>query len=233
MTEAAPRLDLDQAKRDVEHAIRERPRLRGVTHQWAFFISLALGVVLVITAPPGEGTLAAAIYAACVTLLFGASALYHRVTWRTANARRWMRRLDHSAIFLLIAGTYTPFALLVLHGSLADVVLAVMWSGAVGGILLKLLWIDAPKRLAAVIYVALGSVAVAVTPDMVGQIGVVASILVVVGGILYTLGAVTYALRRPDPVPSVFGYHEVFHLLVIVAAALQYAVIAFWVLPQA
>ncbi|MDP9134335.1 MAG: hemolysin III family protein [Actinomycetota bacterium] len=233
MTEAAPRLDLEQAKHDIEQAIRKRPRLRGVTHQWAFFISLVLGVALVATAPPGKGTLAAAVYAACVTLLFGASALYHRVTWRTPNARRWMRRLDHSAIFLLIAGTYTPFALLVLHGSLADVVLAVMWSGAVGGILLKLLWIDAPKRLAAVIYVALGSVAVAVTPDMIGQIGVVASILVAAGGILYTLGAVTYALRRPDPVPAVFGYHEVFHALVIVAAALQYAVIAFWVLPQA
>jgi hemolysin III len=235
MTEAsqAPRLDLEQAKQDIGRAIRSRPRLRGVTHQWAFFVSLALGVALVATAPSGKATLAAAIYAACVTLLFGASALYHRVTWRTDGARRWMRRLDHSAIFLLIAGTYTPFALLVLHGSLADVVLAVVWSGAVGGILLKLLWIDAPKALAAVIYVALGWVAVAVTPDLIGQVGVVASILVAAGGILYTLGAVTYALRRPDPVPAVFGYHEVFHALVIVAAALQYAVIAFWVLPQA
>jgi hemolysin III len=233
MTEAAPRLDLDQAKRDIEQAIRNRPRLRGVSHQWAFFISLALGIPLVITAPPGKATLAAAIYAACVTLLFGTSALYHRVTWRTDGARRWMRRLDHSAIFLLIAGTYTPFALLVLHGSLADVVLAVIWSGAVGGILLKLLWIDAPKWLAAVIYVGLGWVAVAVTPDLIGQVGVTASILVATGGILYTLGAVTYALRRPDPLPSVFGYHEVFHALLIVAAALQYAVIAFWVLPQA
>jgi hemolysin III len=233
MAQAAPRLDLEQAKHDIEQAIRNRPQLRGVTHQWAFFISLVLGAALVITAPPGKGTLAAAIYAGCVTLLFGASALYHRVTWQTDSARRWMRRLDHSAIFLLIAGTYTPFALLVLDGSLAGVVLAVMWSGAVGGILLKLLWIDAPKWLAAVIYVALGSVAVAVTPDLISQVGVVASILVVAGGVLYTLGAVTYALRRPDPVPTVFGYHEVFHALVIVAAALQYAVIAFWVLPQA
>ncbi len=234
MTEAsAPRLDLEQAKHDIEQAIRNRPSLRGVSHQWAFFVSLVLAVPLIVTAPAGKGTLAAAIYAACVTLLFGTSALYHRVTWRTDGARRWMRRLDHSAIFLLIAGTYTPFALLVLHGSLADVVLAVVWSGAVGGILLKLLWIDAPKWLAAVIYVSLGWVAVAVTPDLIGQVGVVASILVAVGGILYTLGAVTYALRRPDPIPTVFGYHEVFHALVIVAAALQYAVIAFWVLPQA
>ena len=230
MAHAAPRLDIEQK---LEEAIRARPQLRGVTHQWAFFISVVLGVVLVISAPPGKGTLAAAVYAVCVALLFGTSALYHRVTWQTDAARRWMRRLDHSAIFLLIAGTYTPFALLVLHGSLADVVLAVIWSGAVGGILLKLLWIDAPKWLAAVIYVGLGWVAVAVTPDLIGQVGVTASILVATGGILYTLGAVTYALRRPDPLPAVFGYHEVFHALVIIAAALQYAVIAFWVLPQA
>lgn len=233
MTEAAPRLDVDQAKRDIARAIRNRPRLRGVTHQWAFFVSVVLGVALVITAPSGTGTLAAAVYAVCVALLFGTSALYHRITWRTDTARRWMRRLDHSAIFLLIAGTYTPFALLVLHGSLADVVLAVVWSGAVGGIVLKLLWIDAPKWLAATIYVALGWVAVAVTPDLISQMGLTAAILVAVGGVLYTLGAVVYAVRRPDPVPTVFGYHEIFHLLVIAAAALQYAVVAFWVIPSA
>lgn len=226
MTEAAPRLDIEQA-------IRNRPQLRGVTHQWAFFVSLALGVVLVITAPPGRGTLAAAVYAACVALLFGTSALYHRVTWQTTSARRWMRRLDHSAIFLLIAGTYTPFALLVLDGTLANVVLAVVWAGALGGIVLKLLWIDAPKWLAALIYVLLGWVAVAVTPDLFGELGITAGVLVAVGGLFYTVGAVVYALRRPDPVPTVFGYHEVFHALVIAAAALQYAVIAFWVLPQA
>jgi hemolysin III len=233
MPQAAPRLDLEQAKHDLEQAIRNRPRLRGVTHQWAFFISLALGIVLVVTAPPGRGTVAAAVYAACVALLFGTSALYHRVTWQTSTARRWMRRLDHSAIFLLIAGTYTPFALLVLQGTLADVVLAVIWAGAIGGIVLKLLWIDAPKWLGALIYVMLGWVAVAVIPDLISEVGITASVMVGAGGLLYTLGAITYALRRPDPVPTVFGYHEVFHALVIIAAALQYAVIAFWVLPQA
>jgi len=226
MTEASPRLDIEQA-------IRNRPQWRGVTHQWAFFISLVLGVVLVIQAPSGRGTFAAAVYAACVALLFGTSALYHRVTWRTTAARRWMRRLDHSAIFLLIAGTYTPFALLVLDGTLADVVLAVIWVGAAGGILLKLLWIDAPKWLTALIYVLLGWVAVAVTPDLISELGITASVLVGVGGLLYTAGAIIYALRRPDPVPAVFGYHEVFHALVIAAAALQYAVVAFWVIPQA
>ena len=226
MPQAAPRLDIEQA-------IRNRPQLRGVTHQWAFFISLAVGVVLVIQAPPGRGTLAAAVYAACVALLFGTSALYHRVTWQTSGARRWMRRLDHSAIFLLIAGTYTPFALLVLDGALADVVLAVVWAGALGGIVLKLLWIDAPKWLAALIYVLLGWVAIAVTPDLFGELGIAAGVMVALGGLFYTVGAVVYALRRPDPVPTVFGYHEVFHALVIAAAALQYAVIAFWVIPQA
>ncbi len=226
MPEAVPRID-------VEQAIRERPQLRGVTHQWAFFVSVALGATLVISAPPGRATVAAAIYAVCVALLFGTSALYHRITWRTTGARRWMRRLDHSAIFLLIAGTYTPFALIVLEGTLADVVLAVVWAGALGGIVLKLLWIDAPKWLAALVYVLLGWVAVAVVPDLVGELGVTASLMVGLGGLFYTVGAVIYALGRPDPIPTVFGYHEVFHALVIAAAAIQYAVVAFWVLPQA
>jgi hemolysin III len=229
MAHAAPRLDIEQ----LEQAIAKRPQLRGVTHQWAAFVFAVLGVVLVVTAPPGRGTLAAAIYAACVVLLFATSALYHRVTWRTDTARRWMRRLDHSAIFLLIAGTYTPFALLVLDGTLADVVLAVVWVGALGGIVLKLLWIDAPKWLAASIYLALGWVAVAVVPDLISEVGVTASVMVGIGGLFYTVGAVIYALQRPDPVPAVFGYHEVFHALVIAAAAIQYAVVAFWVLPQA
>jgi hemolysin III len=226
MTEAAPRLD-------VEQVMPNRPQLRGVSHQWAFFVFVVLGVVLVITAPPGRATVAAAVYAACVALLVGTSALYHRITWRKPAARRWMRRLDHSAIFLLIAGTYTPFALLVLDGTLSDVVLAVVWAGALGGIVLKLLWIDAPKWLAALVYVLLGWVGVAVIPDLVSEVGITASVMVGLGGLFYTAGAAIYAYRRPDPIPSVFGYHEVFHALVIAAAALQYAVIAFWVLPQA
>jgi hemolysin III len=210
-----------------------KPKLRGVSHQWAFFVSLGLGVALVATAPPGRATVAAAVYAACVVTLFGTSALYHRVNWKRPNARRWMRRLDHSAIFLLIAGSYTPFALLALDGTLADVILVVVWAGALGGIVLKIVWIDAPKWLVATIYVLLGWVAVAAAPGLVSAIGITASSMVGLGGILYTAGAVVYARHRPDPVPMVFGYHEVFHVLVIVAAGLQYAVIAFWVLPGA
>ncbi len=208
-----------------------KPRLRGVSHQWAFFVSVALGAVLVLTAPSGKATASAAIYAACVATLFGTSALYHRITWQTESARRWMRRMDHSAIFLLIAGSYTPFAILVVDGTLADVILAVVWTGAVGGIVLKLVWIDAPKWLGALIYVLLGWVSVATMPDLARHLGLTATAMVAGGGLLYTVGAGVYAFRRPDPSPTVFGYHEVFHLLVIVAAGLQYAVIAFWVLP--
>jgi hemolysin III len=208
-----------------------KPRLRGVWHQWAFFVSVAIGAALVIAAPSGQPRLAAAIYALTVTALFGTSALYHRVTWASVAARRWMRRLDHSMIFCLIAGTYTPFALLVLDGDLATVILIVVWAGALAGVLMKLVWIDAPKALVAVTYVMLGWVALAAFPTMIERLGVTASTLVAVGGLLYTLGALVYAFQRPDPAPSVFGYHEVFHALVILAAALQYAVIAFYVIP--
>jgi hemolysin III len=209
----------------------QKPRLRGVSHQWAFFFSLVAGLALVIAAPSGRATTAAAIYAISVAALFGTSALYHRVTWSTQSARRWMRRLDHSMIFLLIAGTYTPFALLALEGTLATVILVVVWAGALGGIVLKLVWIDAPKPLVALLYVMLGWVAVAAFPELLDQIGPTGTALVAAGGILYTLGAIVYAVQRPDPVPAVFGYHEIFHALVIAAAALQYAVIAFVVLP--
>ena len=210
-----------------------KPRLRGVSHQWAFFISVGLGIALVISAPSGTATTAAAVYAACVATLFGSSAVYHRVDWKRPNARRWMRRLDHSAIFLLIAGSYTPFALLALDGTLADVILGVIWAGALAGIVLKLVWIDAANWLTATIYVLLGSVAFGAFPGLVSEVGLTASGMVALGGLLYTLGAVVYARRRPDPVPAVFGYHEVFHVLVILASGLLYAVIAFWVIPGA
>jgi hemolysin III len=210
-----------------------KPRLRGVSHQWAFFVSLATGLALVLSAPGGRPTLAAGIYAACVAALFGASALYHRITWASEAARRWMRRLDHSMIFVLIAGTYTPFALLSLKGSLATAILIAVWAGAGAGIVLKLVWIDAPKWLIALIYVILGWVVVAAFPDLYDALGVTGVAMVAAGGVLYTAGAVIYALRRPDPAPTVFGYHEIFHALVIVAAALQYAVVAFYVLPGA
>jgi hemolysin III len=208
-----------------------KPRLRGVSHQWAFYVALALGAALVAAAPGGQPRLAAAIYALSVAALFGTSALYHRVTWASQAARRWMRRLDHSMIFFLIAGTYTPFALLVLDGTLATVILVVVWAGALVGVFMKLVWIDAPKPLVAILYLALGWVAVAAFPTMLDELGITGTALVVVGGLLYTAGALVYAFQRPNPAPTVFGYHEVFHALVILAAALQYAAIAFHVIP--
>lgn len=211
---------------------RVKPRFRGYSHQYAFFAALVAGAVLIAVAPTARARFAVAIYAASVAALFGASALYHRVNW-SAAARRWMRRLDHSMIFFLIAGTYTPICLLALSGALADAVLVTVWVGALAGIVLKLVWIDAPKWLAAVIYLVLGWVAVIAFPDMAAKIGLPGLVLVGLGGLLYTAGAVIYALRRPDPAPAVFGYHEIFHLLVIAAAGAQYAAIAFFVLPRA
>jgi hemolysin III len=209
---------------------RVRPRFRGSTHKYAFFASLVAGAVLVIVAPTDKAGLAAAIYALSVSALFGTSALYHRITWKP-SARRWMRRLDHSMIFVLIAGTYTPLTLLILEGTLARVVLLVVWAGALAGVVLKLVWIDAPKWLISGVYLALGWVGVVTIPQMLSRAGVGAVALVVIGGLLYTAGAVIYALRRPDPRPAVFGYHEIFHLLVIVAAATHYAAIAAYALP--
>jgi hemolysin III len=208
-----------------------KPRLRGVFHQYAFFVSLPCGVTLILAASGGRARLAAAVYAFAVSALLGTSALYHRVTWRPA-ARRWMRRLDHSMIFVLIAGTYTPVALLALKGSLAEVVLIVLWAGAVGGVLFKLLWIDAPKWLLAAVYVVMGFVSAAVLGQLPAAIGWLGVAGIAAGGLLYTTGAVIYASGRPDPRPATFGYHEIFHVLVIAAAALHYAVIAFAVLPR-
>lgn len=207
-----------------------RPRLRGVLHQWACAVSLLAGGLLLLEADGARARIAVAIYALSVTALFATSAVYHRVRWRTAAARRWMRRLDHTMIFVLIAGSYTPFALLVLHGTLALVILIAAWSAALAGAIFKLTWIDAPAWLIALVYVASGWLAVVALPQLLARLGVVAVIALGLGGVLYSAGAVIYARKRPDPVPAVFGYHEVFHLLVIFAAALQYAVVAVWVL---
>ena len=210
-----------------------KPRLRGVSHQWAFFVSVIAGAALVVAAPAGTARVVVGIYAFTVAALFGTSALYHRINWSSIGARRWMRRLDHSMIFLLIAGTYTPFAVLVLDGPLATVILIVVWVGAVGGIILKLAWVDVPKGVMALIYIALGWVALAAFPELISELGFTGGGMVIAGGLLYTLGALVYAFKRPDPVPTVFGYHEVFHAFVIAAAALQFAVIAFYVIPHA
>ena len=164
--------------------------------------------------------------------MFGASALYHRVMWRP-RVRPWIRRLDHAMIFTLIAGTYTPFGLIVLRGNWRVSILAVVWSGAAVAILVKLAWVNAPKWVAASIAIGLGWVGGIVMPQIVHRIGVGGTALLLVGGVAYTAGAIVYAVQRPDPVPGVFGYHEVFHAFVIAAVACQYVAVAFYVLPRA
>jgi hemolysin III len=224
----------ESAKEVAAEAIAAvKPRLRGVSHEWAFFVSLFLGAGLILAAKTPEATLAVAIYAVSLSALLGTSALYHRVDWRRPEARKWMRRLDHSMIFFLIAGTYTPFALLVLNGALADAILVVVWIGAIAGAVVEIVWIEHPKWVAALVYISLGWVAVIPFPSLWTEMGAAGTLLVAAGGLLYTAGAVVYATQRPDPNPRVFGYHEVFHLFVILAAAAHFAAVAFFALPAA
>jgi hemolysin III len=205
-----------------------RPRLRGVLHLIGFVIACGAGAALV-AAVDGRRLLAAAVFASSAVLMLGASALYHRVTW-TARARLWMRRVDHAGIYVLIAGTYTPVGLLILHGTFRHVVLTVVWAGAAAATLTKVCWVHAPKWLSAVFGIALGWVGVAAMPQLARTAGIGAVTLLAVGGVAYTAGAIVYARRKPDPVPAVFGYHELFHALTLVALACQYVAIAFFVI---
>jgi hemolysin III len=209
-----------------------KPRWRGVSHQYAFFASLVAGVILVVVARNGRAMLASAMYAFSLSALFGVSALYHRGAW-TARAERRMQRLDHSMIYVLIAGSATPFGLLTLSGTLATTLLAIVWGGAAVGIVMKLFWIDHPRWLSPVLYMVLGWAGVVMLPELVDQIGWAPASLLLAGGVLYSIGAAVYAFRRPDPAPAVFGYHEVFHALVIAAATAHYLVVAVYVLPGA
>lgn len=208
-----------------------RPRFRGVSHRIAFFLALPLAVLLSFEVETTAGRIAAIAFGTSAAAMFGASALYHGVTWAD-DKRRWLRRLDHAGIYALIAGTYTAVGLLVLDGAWRAAVLGIVWAGAAAGIALKFLWVDGPKWLSAAIGISLGWVAVVVFPQIVDGVGFAGAALLLAGGIAYTAGALVYALRRPDPVPAVFGYHEVFHALVIVAVACQYSTIAFYVLPR-
>jgi hemolysin III len=229
LTQSATRRVLSTPSKAPPEA-RVKPRLRGVFHQYAFFVSLASGTLLVMLAATTRASVAVAIYAASVSALFGVSALYHRGKWN-GPARRRLRRLDHAMIFLLIAGTYTPVGLLVLNGTLATVVLVVVWGGAVAGVVLELAWTGAPRWLGGTVYLALGWVAVVATPQLFAGLGMAGGLLIVAGGLAYSVGAAVYALRRPDPVPAVFGYHEVFHLLVIVGVATHFLAISLFALP--
>ena len=194
-------------------------------------VAVGLGVALVLVAGRQDAP-AFAVYGLAVSGLFGVSALYHRGRWQPIVRAR-LQRADHSMIFVLIAGTYTPICVYVLDGILGAALLAAVWTGALIAAALELRPTAAPRGAVVVIAIALGWVAVPALPAVVGKLGWVATALIGLGGVLYTVGAVIYARRRPDPLPAVFGYHEVFHALTIAAAALHYAVIAFWVLPLA
>jgi hemolysin III len=207
-----------------------RPRLRGVFHLYAFFVAVAAGVVLVVLADGSLERFAVWIYATALAVMFGASALYHRFPWRSAAARLRARRLDHAMIFVFIAGTYTPFALLAFSGATRYIVLVSVWIGAVVGLMLELAWIDGPRWLSAAAYLAVGWVGVIAAPQLFPALGVAAAVLVIVGGGLYMLGAVAYATTWPNPFPATFGFHEVFHVLVIAAAASQFVAVSLVVL---
>jgi hemolysin III len=207
---------------------RERPRLRGVLHAAGFAVAVVVGVLLVVRADGTRASLAAGAFAGSVAAMLAASALYHRITW-SPRARMRMRRVDHAGIYLLIAGTYTPVGLLSLRGLMQQVVLSVVWAGALAATLTKCCWVRAPKWVSAAIGIGLGWIGVAALPQLERSAGPAAVALLGAGGLAYTAGAVVYARRRPDPVPAVFGYHEVFHALTLVAIACQYVAIAFFV----
>ncbi|HEY0280552.1 MAG TPA: hemolysin III family protein [Solirubrobacterales bacterium] len=238
---------VNEATRDAREAVNERaaaakeataeaiaavkPKLRGVSHEWAFFISLVLGAALIFFAKTPKATLAVGIYAVSLSALLGTSALYHRVNWKRPSVRTWMRRLDHTMIFFLIAGTYTPFALLVMNGPLATAILIAVWVGAIAGAIVEMVWVGHPKWVSATVYLTIGWVAVAAFPELWSGLGPTAALMLVGGGVLYTAGAVVYAVQRPNPSPAIFGYHEVFHAFVLAAALIHFSVIAFWATP--
>jgi len=206
-----------------------RPRLRGHIHFWAFLVTLVAGTVLVTLAGAkvsGVAALTTGVYVATVLGTFGVSALYHRRIWVNYSVYTWMKRLDHSMIFLFIAGTYTPFTMLALSQPTGWIVFGIVWGGALAGVTLKLFWPSAPRWFALPIYVAVGWVAVFVLPELLDSAGVTALVLLLVGGALYTIGGVMYAARWPNLWPKVFGYHEMFHAFVTAAALCHF--IAIW-----
>ena len=211
-----------------------KPTLRGVIHKYASVIAAAVGVILIVgTAMHRSGAAVAAVVVYVITIcgLFTVSTVYHRVDWVNPASRVAMKRADHSMIFVFIAGTYTPFCMMGLDSPARWWVLGGVWAGAIGGVVLKNVWPGSPRWLGVILYIALGWVIIAVAPTLVANTGVAVIVLLAVGGVLYSLGAVLFALRWPDPWPGVFGHHEVFHACTAVAALLHY--IAVWLVVLA
>lgn len=214
----------------ISAPVPPKPLLRGWIHAGTLPVAIALGVVLTVLAEGTALTWACAVFLATSTLLFGISALYHRVNWGP-RAAALMRRLDHSNIFLLIAGTYTPMTVAALEPPTTQILLTLVWSGALLGILFRLFWLSAPRWLYVVLYIGLGWTAVWFAGDLITA-NLAAVILVMVGGVAYTGGAVVYGLKRPDPAPGVFGFHEVFHTCTVIAFACHWAAMLLFVLTS-
>lgn len=193
----------------------EKPLYRGVSHQYGFFVVLGAVPTLVAFAPSFRASLAAAVYGAGLLAMFGCSALYHRTTL-SPRATKWLERLDHAAIYFCIAGSYTPFCLLPISGG--PILMAVVWSGAALGVLRALFWVDAPHWLSVVLYLVVGWAVLPFVGQLWPLIGPSGLLVLFLGGVSYSAGAVVFALKRPDPSPSVFGFHEVFHALVVVGS---------------
>lgn len=206
---------------DGEATAASKPLLRGRLHQAALFLVTPAGILLIVQARSGGIRLAMSIYAASLFALFATSTAYHRINWSTTAMRR-MRRLDHSMIFFLIAGTSTAFGALALKGLWRTLFLSVVWAGAVMGITFKLVKIDGFGRLGGFLYIALGWVGALTIPQAIREAEPISLILIAVGGVMYTVGAVVFFRRRPDPKPLVFGYHEIWHALVVAASACHY-----------
>ncbi|WP_067976123.1 PAQR family membrane homeostasis protein TrhA [Nocardiopsis trehalosi] len=203
-----------------------KPRLRGWLHLGTAPLALAAGIVLVALAPAASARIAGAIYVLSSVLLFSTSAIYHVGRW-SQRGTAVLRRLDHSNIYLIIAGTYTPFVVLVLDGPLRTAMTALIWGGAIAGVVFKVAWPDAPRWLSTALYLAIGWVAVLFIPQLVTGTHPAAWILILVGGLLYSAGAVVYGLKRPDPAPRWFGFHEIFHSLTIAAYVCHYIAVSF------
>jgi len=216
---------VNQAENPEGSALEVKPRWRGASHEVAAFVFPVLGVVLVAVAHTAAARWAVLVYTVGITAMYATSACYHRGHWNP-SVRRRLRRLDHSMILVGIAATYTPIAVVGLDARSARILLGVVWPLVVAGIVVQMLWLNAPRWLVAGLYVAIGWTALAFVPVLWHELGVVTFSLIVCGGVVYSVGARVYSARQPDPMPDVFGFHEVFHALVVAAGLIFYVAIA-------